>query len=68
MANETPTGYGPRHRGLMFNGEENNYELWEVKFMGYMCLRKLSEIIDPRSDARGEWTAIDEANNADAFA
>ncbi len=59
---------GPRHRGLMFYGEENKYELWEVKFMGYMRLRKLSEIIDPRSDARGEWTAIDEANNSDAFA
>ena len=68
MANETPTGYGPRHRGLMFKGEENKYELWEVKFMGYMRLRKLSEIIDLRSDARGEWTAIDEANSADAFA
>ena len=35
MSNATPTGYVPRHRGLMFNGEENKYELWEVKFMGY---------------------------------
>ena len=32
--------------------------------MGYMRLRKLSEIIDPRSDAGGEWTATDKANNA----
>ena len=36
--------------------------------MGSEVHGKLSEIIDPRSDARGEWTAIDEANNADAFA
>ena len=68
MANASPTGYGPGHRGLLFNGEEKKYKLWEVKFMGYMRLRKLCEIIDPRSDARGEWTTIDEANNADSFA
>ena len=62
MANAPPTG-------LMFDGEENKYELWEVKFMGYMRLRKLSDTIDPRSDdARGELVATDEANNADAFA
>ena len=69
MTNATPTGYGPRHRGLMFDGEESKYELWKIKFLGFMRLRKLSDTIDPRSDdARGELTAADEANNADAFA
>ena len=69
MTSATTTGYGPRHRGLMFDGEESKYELWEIKFLGYMRLRKLSDMIDPRSDdARGELTAADEANNADAFA
>ena len=66
MTNAPPTGYGPRNRGLIFDGEENKYELWEIKFMGYMRLRKLSDTIDPRSDdARGELAATDEANNAD---
>ena len=69
MTNATPTGYGPRHRGVIFDGEESKYKLWEIKSIGYMRLRKLSDTVDPRSDdARGEWTAADEANNADAFA
>jgi hypothetical protein len=38
-----PTGYGPR-RGLMFDGDENKYELWEVKFLGYMLLQKLQDL------------------------
>ena len=44
MTSATPTGYGPRHRGLMFDGEESRpkYELWEIKLLGYMRLRKLS--------------------------
>ena len=44
-------GYGPRHRGLMFDGEESKYELWEIKFMGYMRLRKLSDTIYPEEIA-----------------
>ena len=69
MTNATPTGYGPRHRGLIFDGDESKYELWEIKFLGFMRLRKLSDTIDPISDdARGELPAADEANNADAFA
>ena len=69
MTSATPTGYGPRHRGLIFDGDESKYELWEIKFLGYMRWRTLSATIDPRSDdARGELTAADEANNADAFA
>ena len=69
MTNATPTGYGPRHRGLIFDGDESKYELWEIKFLGFIRLRKLSDTIDPRSDdARGELPGADEANNADAFA
>ncbi|KAK3895660.1 hypothetical protein Pcinc_000583 [Petrolisthes cinctipes] len=36
------TGYGPRSR-LLFNGDEEKYELWEVKFMGHLRLQKLHE-------------------------
>jgi hypothetical protein len=60
---QNPTGYGPR-RGLIFDGDENKYELWEVKFLGYMRLQKLYNILIPSSSER----ELDEAKNADAFA
>ncbi|CAB4014638.1 Hypothetical predicted protein, partial [Paramuricea clavata] len=60
---QNPTGYGPR-RGLIFDGDENKYELWEVKFLGYLRLQKLYNIFIPSSSER----ELDEAKNADAFA
>lgn len=30
----------------MFNGDENKYELWEVKFLGHMRLQKLHNVIE----------------------
>jgi hypothetical protein len=47
MAGSNVTGYGPssaRHR-LYFDGDQCNYEQWEVKFLGYMKLRKLKDTI-----------------------
>lgn len=38
------TGYGPRNR-LLFNGDENDYSLWEVRFLGYMALQGLKDTI-----------------------
>jgi len=40
-------GYGPSTRkgcyeSLLFNGDEQKYEQWEIKFLGYMRLQKLS--------------------------
>ena len=29
------TGYGPSRR-LLFDGDEAKYELWEIKFLGFM--------------------------------
>ena len=56
------TGYGPSSARcrLQFDGDESKYELWEVKFLGYMRLQKLSEVI----------TGIktNDAKNAEAFA
>ena len=46
----------------MFNGDETKYELWEIKFLGYMRLQKLHDVIVPGHEAP------DEAKNADAFA
>ena len=40
------TGYGPRMR-LTFDGDEKKYELWEVKFLGFMRLQKLHTVFMP---------------------
>ncbi len=37
-------GYGPRSR-LMFTGEETEYDLWEVRFLGYMQIQNLKATI-----------------------
>ena len=49
---ENATGYGPRRdtRGgrwqrLVFNGDENNFELWEVRFLGHMRMLGLKDTI-----------------------
>ncbi|XP_060907353.1 uncharacterized protein LOC132984488 [Labrus mixtus] len=58
-----PTRYGPRRdtggrwRRLVFDGDENNYELWEVKFLGQMRITGLKNAIlsvdepDPEKNA-----------------
>ena len=43
---ENSTGYGPTAR-LQFNGDERNYEVWEMKFMAYMRTKELRNAIDP---------------------
>ncbi|KAG1649946.1 D-aminoacyl-tRNA deacylase 1 [Nymphon striatum] len=60
----TSTGYGPRHR-LMFDGEETRYELWEVKFLGYMRLQKLHDVILAKEE---ESTPPSAELNSNAFA
>ena len=39
------TGYGPRSSRLFFNGDESKYELWEIKFLGYLRIHQLHEVI-----------------------
>ena len=46
------TGYGPsdatgRWNKLCFDGDECKYEQWEVRFLRYMRLRKLKDVILP---------------------
>ena len=57
------TGYGPR-RGLVFDGDESKYELWEVKFLSLMIIQKLHDVFVP---SEGE-KALDEVKNANGFA
>ena len=49
----------------MFDGDENNYELWEVKFLGYMRLQKSHGVV---VRAEGETAAPDAGKLANAFA
>lgn len=44
MSNLGLTGYGPRNR-LIFDGDESKYELWEVKFLGYLRTQKLHDVL-----------------------
>ena len=70
------TGYGPSHgHRLQFDGDESKYELWEMKFVGYLRLHKLSDVIErPREvteSADGEdvpRNGDDASRNADVFA
>ena len=39
-------GYGPR-RILAFDGDEQKYELWEVRFLGHLQLQKLYDVVNP---------------------
>ena len=57
---ESLRGYGPS-RALMFPGEAEKYELWEIKFKAYLRLHKLHSIVT--SD--GE---VDEEKNAEVYA
>ena len=62
MANLSGNG-SPRHR-LMFNGDENGYELWETKFIAHLYLKELGDIIDndqpDGTDAAGGAEAVEE--------
>ena len=62
------TGYGPSAR-LIFDGDERKFELWEIKFLGYLRLKKLDAILTPLAeDANEEARAADATKNADAYA
>lgn len=55
------TGYGPRLnlRRLHFDGDEEKYDLWEVKFIAHLRLQKLNILDEDNPDAE---------KNADVFA
>ena len=55
------TGYGPsghastahgggRFNRLLFDGDERRYEQWEVKFLGYMKIQQLKDVITAPAD------------------
>lgn len=45
------TGYGPSKR-LYFDGDQEKYELWEVKFKAHLRLQKLLKVIESTEEDR----------------
>ena len=65
---QTLTGYGPRHRNH-FDGDENKYDIWEVKFLAYLRLSKLLDVVMRLVGSDGpEENDVDIARNVDVFA
>ena len=56
------TGYGPRDK-LIYDGDEEKYELWEARFMARLRTQKLSGVVDVADS-----TAVDAEKNANIFA
>ncbi|XP_066928169.1 uncharacterized protein [Clytia hemisphaerica] len=52
------TGYGPsantHWKNITFDGDERKFELWEVKFLGYMKIRKLKNIFVGEDDVSAD--------------
>ena len=57
----TSTGYELRTNRLYFNGDENIYDLWEVKFIAYLRTQKLHNVLDADDQ-------VDANKNADLYA
>ena len=64
----TSTGYGPRTSRPFFDGNEERYELWEVKFVGYLWLQKLHDTILQPGEGGLAADKLDAGKNAEAFA
>lgn len=60
---------GNRWSRLLFDGDENNYELWETKFLGHLRLQGLKETILTAPTSEDENVlAEDEGKNEEAYA
>ena len=61
------TGYGPsstsRWNRLYFDGDADKFEQWEVKFLGYMKIKKLKDVITGTDE-----NTVDADKNEDVFA
>ena len=66
MATWIPIGYGPRLAKLVFDGDESKYELWEVKFLGYLRIQHLHQIILSPTDQSDDIDFVEK--NATVFA
>ena len=59
----TSTGFGPLStRNLFFNGDSSNYELFEVKFLSYLRMVKLHDVV--ANPTTGALLTTDSVDNA----
>ena len=62
---ETSTGYGPsRYSRLYFNGESEKYDIWEEKFLGYLKIKKIKEVVTSKDTL----TTEQKSKNEEAYA
>ena len=54
MSTQISTGYGARTAKLFFDGDESKYELCEVKFLEYLSIHHLHQIILSLTDKSGD--------------
>ena len=66
MATQILIGYGPRAAKLFFDADESKYELWEVKFLGYLRIQHLHQIILSPTDQSDDMDFVEK--NATIFA
>ena len=65
---EMATSCGPRTSRPVFEGKEDGYELWEVKFLSYMRIQKLIDTILPVEDGGVSDNTLVQEKNAEALA
>ena len=58
------TGYGPssRYSRVFFSGNEDEYELWETRFISYLELKDLKGVVDATDE-----TTVDATKNSKVF-
>ena len=59
---ETQRGYGMPRSNLIFDGKEENYEIWEVKLLAYLSTKKLKKTVTTES-----YGTADAAKNEEAY-
>ena len=57
MSALSSTGYGPRSR-LIFDGDEEKFALWEVKFLGHLRLQNLHDVLTATSPDTDENASV----------
>ena len=67
------TGYGPssgsktRWDHLHFNGDERDYNLWEIRMLAYLSLKGLKTTVLPVTEGGINTFELDEAKDETAF-
>ena len=59
MATQIPIGYELRAAKLFFDGDESKYELWEVKFLGYLRIQHIHQIILSPTDQTDDMDLVE---------